>query len=48
MGTTNYKDTFIAVAEDSTAVASEEPPARARPTVASLTYELLRGAPPYT
>ncbi|WP_127129639.1 DUF6157 family protein [Georgenia sp. SYP-B2076] len=45
MGTTNYCDTFIAVAEDCRATAGTVPPAGARPTVAALTYELISAAP---
>jgi hypothetical protein len=45
MGTTNYHGTFIAVAEDCRATAGTVPPAGAKPTVASLTYDLISAAP---
>jgi hypothetical protein len=41
--TTNYHDTFITVAPDSSAPGGIEPPARA--SVAARTYELIAGAP---
>ena len=47
MGTTNYYNTFIAVASDSPASAAIEPPSRDEPTVAELHYELI-AAEPYT
>ncbi|KAA9154110.1 hypothetical protein F6B41_12640 [Microbacterium lushaniae] len=43
--TTNYRNTFIAVAPDCPAPAAEAPPAAATPTVASLQYDLLRDRP---
>lgn len=45
MGSTNYYDTFIAVAPDSTAVAGMEPGERATPSVAALTYRMISGHP---
>ena len=46
MGTTNYVDTFIQVAEDCPALGAEEPPASAKaPTVAELQYALLTEHP---
>lgn len=45
MHTTNYKDTFITVAADSSATRGIEPAARSKPTVASLCYELIRDNP---
>lgn len=47
MGTTNYYNTFIAVASDSPASAAIEPPSRDEPTIAELHYELI-AAEPYT
>ena len=47
MGTTNYYNTFIAVASDSPASAAIEPPSRDDPTIAELHYELI-AAEPYT
>ena len=41
--TTNYSDTFIAVAPDSSAPGGVEPPAKA--TIASRTFELISQAP---
>lgn len=43
--TTNYFNTFIAVADDSPADHSAEPPAKADPTIAALHYELIASAP---
>ncbi len=44
--TTNVVNTFIRVAEDCPARSGEEPPLRAgKPTVASLQYEMIAGAP---
>jgi hypothetical protein len=43
--TTNYIDTFIAVAPDCRAVAGEAPPATAKPTVATLQFELIAEHP---
>lgn len=48
MGTTNYVETFIAVAEDSRTATATVPPAGERPTVARLTWEVLAAVPPYT
>lgn len=46
MGTTNYYDTFIAVAPDCPVVSAEVPAARGTtPTVAQLQYELLAAHP---
>lgn len=46
MGSTNYRDTFIQVAEDCPVAAAEEPPIAAKgPTVASLEYELIAQRP---
>lgn len=45
MHTTNYTDTFIAVAPDCPATAAEAPPEREPATVARLQYEMLRDAP---
>lgn len=45
MHTTNYFDTFIAVAEDSAATASTVPPARATPSVAELTFTRIAEKP---
>lgn len=42
---TNYVDTFIAVAPDSSVDAATEPPARATPSVAELTYRMIAGHP---
>jgi hypothetical protein len=39
--TTNYIDTFIAVAPDCRATVAEPPPVTAKPTVAALQFELL-------
>ncbi len=43
--TTNYIDTFIAVAPDCRVVAAEPPPVTAKPTVAALQFELLAEHP---
>lgn len=43
--TTNYVDTFIAVAPDCGATAAEVPPTAARASVASLQYALLHDHP---
>ncbi len=43
--TTNYTDTFIAVAPDTKALTSAEPPAKDTPTVAQIQYELLVDRP---
>jgi len=45
MHTTNYFDTFIAVAEDCPAAASEVPPAAQSPTIAMLHFELIASEP---
>jgi hypothetical protein len=45
MHTTNYFDTFIAVAEDSAADGPIEPPARPTPSIAEATYRLIAEAP---
>jgi hypothetical protein len=45
MHTTNYFDTFIAVAEDSGATQSSIPPARATPSVAELTHRRIAENP---
>lgn len=46
MGSTNYTDTFIQVAEDCRALAAEEPPiTEAAPTVAALQYALIAQHP---
>lgn len=42
---TNYRNTFIAVAPDCPATDAEAPPSGAKPTVASLQFELLRDRP---
>ena len=41
MGTTNYFETFIAVAPDSDAAVGVEPPAKATPTIAGRTWQLI-------
>ena len=41
MGTTNYSNTLIEVAEDCPATDGETPPTGAKPTVAALQYELI-------
>ena len=43
--TTNYVDTFIAVAPDCRAAVAEPPPASAKPTVAALQFELIAERP---
>ena len=43
--TTNYFDTFIAIAEDSPTEHGVEPPAKSEPTIAALHYELIANAP---
>jgi hypothetical protein len=43
--TTNYFDTFITVAPDSSATASSEPPPRAEPSVAERTLRMIADAP---
>lgn len=43
--TTNYVDTFIAVAEDCPVDAAEVPAAKDPPTIASLHYELIAASP---
>ena len=45
MHTTNYFDTFIAVAEDSSAAAASIPPPRATPSVAELTHRMIADNP---
>ena len=45
MHTTNYFDTFIAVAEDTSAVGPIEPPLRATPSVADSTYRMIAENP---
>lgn len=46
MGTTDYRGTFIAVAEDCPVQGAEEPPIGAKgPTIASLQYELIAQHP---
>lgn len=45
MHTTNYTDTFIAVAPDCPATVAEVPPKRATPSVARIQYEMLVDAP---
>lgn len=46
MGGVTYRDTFIAVAPDSTAKRAEIPPLRAgRPTIARMQFEMLRERP---
>lgn len=45
MHTTNYFETFIAVAEDTTAEVASEPPARATASVAELTYRMIAENP---
>lgn len=45
MHTTNYRDTFIAIATDSSATRGLEPAGRSKPTVASLCFELIRDNP---
>lgn len=43
--TTNYIDTFIAVAPDCPVAVAEPPPATARPTVAALQFDLITEHP---
>lgn len=45
MHTTNYTDTFIAVAPDCPVKQAELPAAKAKPTVASMQFELLNDKP---
>lgn len=45
MHTTNYRQTFIAVAEDCPVEAAEVPTAKAAPTIASLHHDLIAGDP---
>ncbi|PJJ72875.1 hypothetical protein CLV46_2452 [Diaminobutyricimonas aerilata] len=46
MGTTNYYDTFIAIAPDCPVASAEAPAARGdKPTVAQLQYELIAAHP---
>lgn len=45
MSTTDYFDAFIAVAPDCDAAGGTEPPARATPSVAELTYRMIAGDP---
>lgn len=45
MHTTNYRDTFIEVAEDSPAAQAQEPPSKDDPTIARLHYELIAAQP---
>ncbi|PSL37586.1 hypothetical protein CLV49_1193 [Labedella gwakjiensis] len=45
MHTTNYYDTFIAVAEDTSAHGPAEPPVRATPSIAEATYRMIAEAP---
>ncbi|SIM64250.1 DUF6157 family protein [Micromonospora cremea] len=45
MHSTNYVDTFIQVAEDSTASSAAAPPARATPGIAELTFRMIFEAP---
>jgi hypothetical protein len=45
MHTTNYFDTFIAVADDSSAPGAVPPPWRATPSVAELTYAMIAEHP---
>jgi len=46
MKTTNYYNTFIAVAEDCPAALAEVPPKKQQPTVADLQFEMI-ASPPY-
>lgn len=48
MATTNYVDTFIAVADDSRRTTGTVPPTGEQATVARLTWEVLTAAPPYS
>ncbi|MGV8966847.1 MAG: DUF6157 family protein [Cellulomonas sp.] len=43
--TTNYVDTFIAVADDSAALAGTVPPSRAAPSIAELTHAMIAAHP---
>lgn len=43
--TTNYKDTFIEVAEDTKASCGTKPPTKAKKTVAEIQYELIEKNP---
>ena len=43
--TTNYLDTFIAVADDSAAMAGTVPPSRPEPSVAELTHAMIAANP---
>ena len=45
MHSTNYFDTFIAVADDSAAVVGTEPPSRESPSIAELTYRMIAESP---
>jgi len=45
MHSTNYYDTFIQVAEDTSASGASAPPARATPSVAELTFEMISEHP---
>lgn len=45
MKTTNYYNTFIAVAEDCPAALAEVPPKKQQPTVADLQFEMIASAP---
>jgi hypothetical protein len=45
MHTTNYFDTFIAVAPDTAATAATEPPQRPTPSIAELTYRMIAEHP---
>ena len=45
MHSTNYFDTFIAVADDSAAVVGTEPPSRESPSIAELTYRMIAENP---
>lgn len=45
MSSTNYFDTFIAVAADCPAAAGTEPPSRATPSVALMTFRLISERP---
>lgn len=45
MSTTNYLDTFITVADDCPATAGTAPPARATPTVAARTFQMIHDHP---
>ncbi|NQX25851.1 hypothetical protein HQQ81_00610 [Microbacteriaceae bacterium VKM Ac-2854] len=45
MHTTNYTDTFIAVAEDTAALEAMPPPARVQPSVAELTHRMIAENP---